>query len=175
MARTHYLEKSPEAPKFCPGRMLVPGEEGTGFLIYSTISPWCSLSNYILPIQPRARLVTNNLLQISRNAPKRELASLPLNSLWSSAQLGSQMVLITPSLDLNLPSFQPPPPCLAKGGPREQSWPGLLTSLSFPRTGPADADKGRWELLNPQMGPAAWQTSPVSVHKQGLAISKFCP
>lgn len=131
--RSHFLEKSQEAPQFCPGRKLIPGMRGTDFLIYSSRSPRCFFSNYCFPFHPRPWLVTNNLLQISLNAPKRELAFLPPNSLQSLTHLGSHMILITPSLDLNFPSLQSSPPCtLAEGGPREQSWHRLLTSF-FPK------------------------------------------
>lgn len=45
VAGTHFLERYQEVPKFCAVRILIPGAEGTGFLIYSSRSPWCSLSN----------------------------------------------------------------------------------------------------------------------------------
>lgn len=119
MARSHFFEKSQEAPKFCPGRMLIPGVGSIDFMIYSSRSPWYSFSNYHFPLHPCHWLVTSNLLQISLNAPKRELAFLSLSSLQSLTHLGSHIVLITPSLDLSFPSLKPPPVCtLARRGPK---------------------------------------------------------
>lgn len=99
-------------------------------LIYAATGPGSSLSLYCLTSKLPARLATNNLLQTSLFAPIRQLITLPLNSLQSVTQLGTQLVLIKTFLNLNLPTFPCPP--LHLGIPQP---PGMHSLLTFLRAG----------------------------------------
>lgn len=153
-----------EAGQLCPGEKLSP-RGGEHSLPHT--GPWSSLSIYCHTSQLPAWLATNNLLQISVIAQIRQSVSLPLNSLQSLTQLGTQLVLIKILLDLNLLTFPCPHlhPCTPAAGP------GMHPLLTFLRAGEAGATKeGQARASEPVDLPGPPAGSPIG--KQRITISK---